>query len=134
MHMLSFKYVEIVRYMLVSAATVAMLTPFSTGAKTSSSPEQPAPVDPQTCRKVLELYTLGPAITVAQAEATSLEEMKSTPYAPQVPFGYTNDEWTRLKKLMQNGDTLHRFKTDVTGGYVLVRQGCLVVQLTEWIR
>jgi hypothetical protein len=86
-----------------------------------------------SCTQVLARYKLGPALTVAEVEAISLKKMKSTPTAPQIPFGYTNKQWIALKSLMQPGDTLHEFSADVTGGYLVVRKGCKIGQITTWV-
>jgi hypothetical protein len=76
---------------------------------------------------------LGEPVTVSEAEATSLEEMKEDPDAPQVPFGFINNHWKSLRAQVRGGDGLYRYTTGVHGGYVLVRDGCVVTTLVEWI-
>ena len=88
-----------------------------------------------TCTPVPPNVTsLSPALTISQVEAASLNKMAGTPTAPQVPFGYTNTEWLRLKDAMRPGDTIHEFKTDISGGHLVLRGKCLVGQITSWIR
>ena len=111
---------------LICVVFVTLTAPVSSGAALAS----PTP----TCAQVLSLYELGPALTVAQVEAKSINEMKASRGVPQVPFGHINGEWVALKALIRPGDTLHEFKTDLEGGYLLVRDGCRVAQITSWIR
>ena len=75
----------------------------------------------------------GEPLSVAEAEAKSLEEMKKTPKAPQVPFGYQNAKWEALKSKMRPGDKLFQYSAGGHGGHVLVRNGCIVFLLTEWM-
>jgi hypothetical protein len=76
---------------------------------------------------------LGAPLSVAEAEAKSLEEMKQAPHAPQVPFGYQNGKWESLKAKMLAGDALYKFTSGDHGGVVLIRNGCVVVLLIEWM-
>ena len=63
-----------------------------------------------------------------------MAEIRKAPYAPQVPYGYDNEEWLRIKASLLPGDTLHAFETGVTGGLLVLRQGCVVGQIVSWIR
>lgn len=99
-----------------------------------ASASQPV-VHVSTCTPVPPNVTfLGPALTIPQVEATSLRKIAGSPTAPQVPFGYTNSEWLRLKDDMRPGDTVHEFKTGISGGHMVLRGKCLVGQITSWIR
>ncbi|GAA4861128.1 hypothetical protein GCM10023332_11450 [Luteimonas vadosa] len=75
-----------------------------------------------------DVVFVGPTLSVSQVESASLKKMAGTPTAPQVPFGYMNYEWLRLKELMLRGDSIRQFKTDVTGGHMVLRGKCVVGQ------
>ena len=75
----------------------------------------------------------GPALTIAQAEAETLEKLAGEPEAPQVPFGYLHTEWQDLKNRMLTGDTIREFKANYYGGYVVLRRKCFVGEMIEWV-
>ena len=76
----------------------------------------------------------GPAFTIAEIEAKSLNEMSANPAAPQVPFGYQNAQWLSIKSLMQPGDIVREYNTRISGGYLVFRGNCLVGQLQTWVQ
>jgi hypothetical protein len=84
-------------------------------------------------RPPADMKFLGEPVTVAAAEAMSLEEMKDSPDAPQVPFGFINEHWKSMTAQIRAGDRLYRYTTGVHGGYVIVRNGCVVATLVDWI-
>ena len=71
-------------------------------------------------------------LTIAQVEQESLEETTKSPHVPQVPFGYANDKWNKLKSQYKDGDEFYFFAADSrryfqgTAGYVLIRDNELV--------
>lgn len=77
---------------------------------------------------------IGPAQSVAEAEAESLQRLKGATGVPQLPFGFSNAAWLELTEKMQPGDTLHSYTTRDEGGHLVLRKGCLVGQLMEWAR
>jgi len=91
---------------------------------------------PTACNAIPSNMTLiGLPQTVAEIEAHSIQELRSAPsHIPRVPFGKSNAEWVALKSRLHPGDRIIKFRTPITGGYVAIRQRCLVWQLTEWIR
>jgi hypothetical protein len=70
---------------------------------------------------------------VAEVEAKSLAELKQAPSAPQVPFGYMNRQWLELKAQMVEGDEIYAYGSEVEGGMVLIRKGCIVYVLIGWM-
>jgi hypothetical protein len=78
---------------------------------------------------------LGPAQTVAEVERASLAEMaRADPSVPRVPFGHQHARWRELKALAGPTDTVHEFRTEVSGGHLVLRGQCLVGQLAGWVR
>ena len=102
----------------------------------NSSSYRPRPVVAETCTPIpLNIKFMGPARTIAQVEQLSLAEMKEAPPSvPRVPFGHLNSEWLALKRLLKPGDTVHEFRTELSGGELVLRGECLVGQLPTWIR
>jgi hypothetical protein len=93
------------------------------------------PATPDECVLLPSDTKLGPALAISQAEELSLAKLKAAPSSvPRVPFGHLNSEWVALKQLARPGDTVHEFSTDISGGYLILRQKCLVGQLPTWIR
>ena len=87
-----------------------------------------------TCLPLPSHFKLfGPALSVSQVERASLEQVSRSPSAPQVPFGYNNSGWLELKTRMLPGDTIHRYETGVSGGYVILRGTCVVGQTVPWV-
>jgi hypothetical protein len=80
-----------------------------------------------------EYSNVGPALSIAEIESRKLEEMKASPEAPQVPFGFMNAEWEKLKAQLQPGDTIHEYNGRDSGGVIVVRDGCAIFHLLEWI-
>ena len=91
------------------------------------------PVVPATCTALpSDMALLGGPLNVAQVETASLAEMQNAPQEiPRVPFGQSNAEWIALKKTIEPGDQLYRFRTPITGGLVVMRERCIVSELTE---
>jgi hypothetical protein len=75
-------------------------------------------------------------LTIEQIEQKSLERirMSPSPDVPQVPFGYENDKWNKLKSQYKDGDEFYFFALDPrsspsyygTSGYVLIRDNQIV--------
>jgi len=90
---------------------------------------------PDECVPLPAGTKLGPALTISRVEKLSLAKLKAAPPSvPRVPFGHLNSEWVALKQLAQPSDTVHEFSSDISGGYLVLRQKCLVGQLPTWIR
>jgi hypothetical protein len=73
-------------------------------------------------------------MTVSQVEAKSLAAISQNPDVPQVPFGHANGMWKSVKALVQPGDTIHEFRTDITSGHFVMRRGCVIAQFPTSIR
>lgn len=73
-------------------------------------------------------------LTMAQVEEESLEIIMESPKAPQVPFGYRNDNWNKLKSQYKDGDEFYFYASDpasskyfyVESGYVLIRDNQVI--------
>lgn len=93
----------------------------------------PPPVA-ETCEPTpADLGVVGLPTTVVRVEVYSLAQMKRTPGGiPQVPFGHANSDWLSLKRHMRPGDTLHQFRSENQGGYLVLRKGCFVGLILEW--
>jgi len=73
-------------------------------------------------------------LTIAQIEQKALEEIRESPDVPQVPFGYENDNWNKLKSQYKDGDEFYFFASDDfswrytygEAGYVLIRDNQIV--------
>jgi hypothetical protein len=73
-------------------------------------------------------------LTIAQIEKESFKEIRKYPDVPQVPFGYENDNWKKLKNQYKDGDEFYFFAANVqnwmfphgTAGYVLIRDNQIV--------
>jgi hypothetical protein len=94
-------------------------------------PSPPVEVEAQHadgCDKVPDnVHLKGPPQTVAQVEAQSLTELaKEAGRVPQVPLGFANKYWEIFKKKTRDGDVLLRYQGAALGGYLLVRDGCVV--------
>jgi hypothetical protein len=86
------------------------------------------------CISVESTTIVGPAITIAQAESFSLAALRDAPSSvPKIPFGHQNSEWFALKQSIQPGDTVHEFRNEHSGGYLILRNKCLVGQLFTWL-
>ena len=76
-------------------------------------------------------------LTIAQVEQKSLEKIRESPDVPQVPFGYQNDNWNKLKSQHKDGDEFYFFGSDPVSwaylrgelGYVLIRDN----EIVGWI-
>jgi hypothetical protein len=67
--------------------------------------------------------------TVAQLEAESLERLvKEAGRVPQVPFGFSNKDWNefKAKHKIGDGEKLVWYVGGGLGGYLLMREGCVV--------
>ena len=118
------------------AALVVVLSVAAVGAiyLVQRAYRQPAPVT--ECMPLPQnIVFLGPAQTIAEVERLSLAEMARTPpSAPRVPFGHQNGQWAELKAMSEPTDTVHEFRTAVSGGHLILRGRCLVGQLAGWVR
>jgi hypothetical protein len=86
------------------------------------------------CTSVDSTTIVGPAITIAQAESLSLAALRDAPGSvPRIPFGHQNSEWFALKQSTQPGDTVHEFRNEHSGGFLILRNKCLVGQLFTWL-
>jgi hypothetical protein len=71
-------------------------------------------------------------LTIGQVEQETLEEIRKYPDVPQVPFGYKNDKWNKLKSKYKDGDEFYFFSLRSTpnhygtAGYVLIRDNQIV--------
>ncbi len=73
-------------------------------------------------------------LTIAQIEKESLEKIREYSDVPQVPFGYENDKWNKLKSQYKKGDEFYFFGSDPVSwaylrgelGYVLIRDNEVV--------
>jgi hypothetical protein len=81
-----------------------------------------------------DIGTVSPALSIEQIEAESLVGIKGSPGTPQIPFGHSNSQWLALKANLQAGDSLHQYRSADSGGYLVLRQHCLVGQLQTWAR
>ncbi len=80
-------------------------------------------------------HTVTGPLAVFQLEEQHMVEIRET--GEFVPFGYVNNEWERLKLMMQEGDTIYhveyregRFRTTE---HVLLHKGCIVFWIRESI-
>lgn len=81
------------------------------------------------------IVLVGRAVTIAEAEGISLTELATAPpTVPRIPFGHSNPEWVELKAVSKPGDTVQAYRTEVSGGHLLLRGNCLVGKLPGWIR
>lgn len=110
------------------------------GATSLAAAEQVAPPastaagDTECTRPVIGAQFIGPAQSVADADAESLQRLEGATGVPKLPFGFSNAAWRQLTARLQPGDTLHRYNTVNEGGYLVLRKDCLVGQLMEWAR
>ncbi len=75
-------------------------------------------------------------LTIEQIEQESFERIKTSSRSdvPQVPFGFENDKWNKLKSQYKDGDEFYFFALDPrsspsyygTSGYVLIRDNQIV--------
>ena len=67
-------------------------------------------------------------LTITQIEQKSLEEMResSRKDLPQVPFGFINDQWKKLKSQYKDGDELYFFGSELMRGYVLIHKNKVI--------
>ncbi|WP_133819921.1 hypothetical protein [Tahibacter aquaticus] len=110
------------------------------GAASFARAEQAAPLastgagDTECTPLTIGAPFIGPAQSVAEAEAESLQQLKGATGVPQRPFGFANAAWLDLKAGMKPGDRLHRYNIGDEGGHLVLRNGCLVGRLMEWAR
>lgn len=84
------------------------------------------------CRKIAAHWDISEPLSIAEVEQTSLEKMRGKPNAPQVPFGYINEDWERFKERFADGDVLLYVSMDAPPGlphgytgYARMRGGCV---------
>ena len=119
------------RVLWLSVAFAAPIAGFAALAATS----QPAVPQALTCVALpSHLTLLSKPLTIAQVEEESVKELSNSPGTPELPYGHINAEWKNLKSKIELGDTLHAYATDVQGGHLVLRKGCVVGQITSWIR
>jgi hypothetical protein len=80
-------------------------------------------------------WTIRGPLTIEQVEQETLDdEIKKYPDVPQVPFGFQNKEWKKLKSKYKDGDEFFFYWSDPVSwfylrgesGYVLIRQNKVV--------
>jgi hypothetical protein len=77
---------------------------------------------------------VGSAKAISEIESASPAVIQTFPEGvPRVPFGEMNDYWKDLKRSVEPGDLIYQYSTGISGGYVVLRQKCLVGQLSTWV-
>lgn len=123
------------RFHFAVCALVAVLGAVSVAAAEQAAPPVSSAASDTECAPLtIGAPFIGPAQSVAEAEAESLQRLKGATGVPKLPFGFSNAAWLNLTGKMQPGDTLHRYATRDEGGHLVLRKGCLVGQLMEWAR
>lgn len=77
-----------------------------------------------------ENYKLMGPFTVEELEKRHTIKIKGT--GELIPFGGVKDEWNELKSRLKKGDEIHylaRIRPHFWGGYVLVRDQCIIYTL-----
>lgn len=84
------------------------------------------------CKKIASHWEVSEPLSLVEVEQASLEKMRRNPDAPQVPFGYINEDWNRFKEQFTDGDVLLFVSMDAPPdvphgytGYVRMRDGCV---------
>ncbi len=73
-------------------------------------------------------------LTIEQIEQESLEKIREYPDVPQVPFGYENDKWNKLKSQYKEGDEFYFFGSDpISWAYLRGRAGYVLIRDNEVI-
>lgn len=79
--------------------------------------------------------TVSGPFSVAELERDRMIEIRHT--GEVLPFGYSNQEWEKLKSLMEAGDEIfyveHQDGMYRHSGHLLVREGCVVYFLLGFI-
>lgn len=111
-----------------SRTTVLLLPAFSLALGACAPVRQsPPPAQDAACMPLSSSFTIGPALLQSQVEQKSLATLETAPSkVPRVPFGLLNAKWLALMRSMQSSDTIHRFCTDSTEGYLVLRGSCVV--------
>ena len=77
------------------------------------------PIEPPSCEPLPpNVVKLGPAVVVGHTALPELRELG----------------WTELRAKLRQGDKLHGFETQVTGGHLAMRGNCFLGQTSAWIR
>ena len=53
--------------------------------------------------------TIEGPFTIEEVEKRAMEEIKKSPDAPQIPFGYINEEWQEFKKKCSKNSAIYAF-------------------------
>jgi hypothetical protein len=110
-------------WLLMSAVTACSTVP-----STDNCVCNPAPKDAK-----LE----SEALTLAQVEAESLQQVKINPKVPQVPMGAAHEAWEELRATFKPHDRFYRAsftnRNVAYGGYLIMRGPCLVTFWQTWI-
>jgi len=73
-------------------------------------------------------------LTITQVEHESLEKIRESPDVPQVPFGYQNNYWNKLKSQYKEGDEFYFFGSDpVSWAYFRGRLGYVLIRDNEFV-
>ncbi len=120
----------------IALLTVALLAALALVANVSFAAAQSSAFNDRVACAPLppNIIFLGPARTVEKVEIASLKIMSGAPGSPQVAFGYGNSEWRKLKEIMRPGDTIHEYKTDSSGGHLVLRRSCFIGKIVSWMR
>ena len=99
----------------ITLIALAILGIIAYGRFAMSSP----PVESPSCDPLpSNVAKLGPAVIVSRAALPELDELG----------------WPKLRAKLRQGDKLHGFETQVTGGHLAMRGDCYLGQTIAWIR
>jgi hypothetical protein len=120
----------------LAVTTVALSAPIVSGCLSAGSPQFF-----RGCERSSERHHLvGEPLSVAEVEAASIVELRSSPAQSTVPFGPLAAEWEKLRSQMKPGDVFYKYRGPggrrgaYAWGYALVRGECIVGTIvTEYI-
>ncbi|QSX79389.1 hypothetical protein [Agrilutibacter solisilvae] len=119
----------------LALASATVLGVFAFGAA-EQKVAQPVPASPAPfpCERVGPDFTLGSGRTIEEAEEEESVVIADSGGIRSVPFGHANEDWLKLRASLHSGDVLHSFERGSSyGGYLALRSGCVVGQLTLWV-
>ncbi|WP_409267136.1 hypothetical protein [Massilia sp. BHUDP2] len=114
----------LIALLMIIGHTVAMAGPLSDRCDTFSSTDE-----------------VSSPLTIEEIEKQSIDELsalrKEGLPIPNVPFGYLNAHWLRLKSMVQSGDEIVKYSTSKSSwqglhgqrGFALLRSGCIINRL-----
>ena len=86
------------------------------------------------------IRVFGPALTVSQLERIGIAFAARNPAQPQVKFSRGNRSWLALKGAARPSDVVRSYDgprghdgNPISGGYILMRDTCVVARLTLWV-